>query len=140
MFMSDLVALVPECTPRPQTLVHEGGGVNDRKISEYLWLGKYMARIEQMSRKPQEGHTEYKPLMRLDFDKLSRRHQVLELQRTGMLVDSGEKATKSTLNEKIYRSTHIHTNVPVINPQSLPTADLLFHQYKLEDKIIRLYQ
>ena len=32
--------------------------------------------------------------MRMDFEKLSRWSQVLELQRTGMLAENGEKAVK----------------------------------------------
>ena len=142
MFISDLVALVPECTPRPPTRVHDGGAANDQELREYSLFAQYVARIEQMSREPQEGHTEYKPLLRLDFEKLSRRRQVLKLQCTDMLVDNGEEATKFYIktDEKIYPSTHFDTKVPTITPRLLPTADLLFHQYRLEDKIRRLYQ
>ena len=43
-----------------------------------------------MPRELQEGSTEYTPLMQMDFEKLSRRRQVLELQRTGMLVENSE--------------------------------------------------
>ena len=82
-----------------------------------------------MSGEPQEGHTEYKSLMRLDFEKLSRRRQVLELQRTGMLIDNDEEVTKLYIktDEKTYPPIHIGTKVPAINPRSLATADLVFH-------------
>ena len=87
-FISGQVELIPECTPRPPSRVHEGGRENDQELMEYSLFAQYVVRIEQMLREPQEGYTEYIPLMRLDFDKLSRRRQVLELQRTGLLVDN----------------------------------------------------
>ena len=95
-----------------------------------------------MPREPQEGSTEYKPLMRMDFEKLSRRRQVLELQRMGMLVENGEEAVKFYIktDEKTYPSTHVDTTVPVITPRTLSTSELLYHQSKMEDKIRRLYQ
>ena len=59
--------------------------------------------------------------MRMDFEKLSRRRQVLELQRTGMLIDNGEEALKFYIktDEKAYPSTHVDTAVPNIKPRSL---------------------
>ena len=47
-----------------------------------------------MPREQQDGHVEYKPLMRMDFDKLSRRRQVLELQKLGMAIESGEETVR----------------------------------------------
>ena len=103
-FIAGFVALMPKCTPRPLTHVHEGRGAKDQELREYSLFAQYVARIEKMSRETQEGHTEYSPLVRLDFDKLSRRCQVLELQRTGMLVDNGEEAKKFYIktDEKTY--------------------------------------
>ena len=60
-----------------------------------------------MPTEPQEGYTEYKPLMRLDFEKLSRRCQVLELQRTGILVDNGDDAVKFYYQQLSYSSINI---------------------------------
>ena len=89
-FVTGLETLIPGSTPRPLTRIREGGGASDQELREYSLFAQYVARIEQMPREPQEGSTEYKPLMRMDFEKLSRRRQVLELQRTGMLVENGE--------------------------------------------------
>ena len=65
-----------------------------------------------------------------------------KLQRTSMTGDNGEEATKFNIkkDEMLYPSSHIETNLSAIAPRSLPTAELLLHQYKLEDKIRRLYQ
>ena len=52
----------------------------------YYFFAQYVVRIEQISRELSEGSTEYKPLMRMDFEKLSQRRQVKKLQRTGMTV------------------------------------------------------
>ena len=58
----------------------EGGGASDQELQEYSLFAQYVARIEQMPREQQDGHVEYRPLMRMDFDKLSRRRQVIELK------------------------------------------------------------
>ena len=80
--------------------------------------------------------------MRLDFENLSRWRKVLELQRAEMLVENGEEAVKFYIktDKNVYPSTHVDTKVPAITPLTLPTDELLFHQYKVEDKIRRLYQ
>ena len=80
--------------------------------------------------------------MRMDCEKLSRLHQVLGLQRTGMMIDNGEKAITFYIRaeEKVYPSTQVDMEVPSIMLRSLTTADLIYYQYKLEDKIRWLYQ
>ena len=94
-----------------------------------------------MPREQQDGHEEYKPLMRMEFDKLSRRRQVLELKKLGMAIENGEEAVKFFIksNEHMY-ATHVEDKTPVLNPRTMTTADLLFHQHKIEDKIRRLYK
>ena len=90
-----------------------------------------------MPTEPKEGYTEFKHLIRPDFEKLSRWRQVLELQRTGMLVDNGDEAVKFYIktDKKLYPSTHVDTKVPDITPRTLPTTELIFYH-----KIRRLYQ
>ena len=141
-FVKGIENIVPGSKPRPQTRVREGGGASDKELREYSLFAQYVARIEQMPREPQEGSTEYRPLTRMDFEKLSRRRQVIELQRTGMLVEKGEEAIKFYIktDKKTYPSTHVDMAVPGITPRTLSTSELLYHQYKLEDKIRRLYQ
>ena len=75
-----------------------------------------MARKAQMPTKPQEGYTEFKPLLRLDFEKLRRRRQALELQRTGMQEDNGDDAVKFYIetDENMYPSTNVESKVPDI--------------------------
>ena len=79
--------------------------------------------------------------MRMDFDKLSRRRQVLELKKLGMAIENGEEAVKFFIksDERIYPTTHVDDTPPVLNPRTMITADLLYHQHKIEDKIRRLY-
>ena len=93
-----------------------------------------------MPREQQEGSTEYKTLMRMGSEKQSRWRQVLELQRTGMLVENGKEAVKFYIktDEKTYPSTHVDTTVTVITPRTLSTSELLYHQFKPEDNIRRL--
>ena len=72
-FIAGLETLILESTPPPLTRIREGGEETAIKNSD-------MARIEQMPREQQDGHAEYKSLMKIDFDKLSRRRQVLKLK------------------------------------------------------------
>ena len=55
-----------------------------KELKEYSLFAQYVERKEQMPREQQDGHVEYKPQMLMDFYKLSRRLQVLELQTLGM--------------------------------------------------------
>ena len=91
MLISDFVTLVPECSPRPATRVHEGGGANYKELKEYLLFlavrGPNRADVTQATRRTQRIQT-------LDFEKRCRQCQVLKSQRTGLLLDNGEKATK----------------------------------------------
>ena len=133
---------VPSCHPRVIARTRTGGGDNKQELREYSLFAQYVARIEKMPREIQEGHTEYKPLLWMDFEKLSRRRQVVELQRLGILVENGEesKTFYSKTDEGMYPTTHVDTNLPPIQPRSLATAELLHHQNKIEDKIIHLYK
>ena len=62
-----------------------------------------------MPREQQDGHVEYKPLMRMDFDKLSRRRQVLESQKLGMAIENGDEAVKFFIksDETTNPTTHV---------------------------------
>ena len=67
--------------------------------------------------------------MRFDFDKLSRRRQVLELQKIGIKIDTGDEVVKFYIktDEAMYPTMHVNDEVPAINPRSLSMEDLLYH-------------
>ena len=127
-FSTLLAKLVSGRTPRVPTHTHSRGGGNEQELREYSLFAQDVARTEQMPREQQAGYTDYKPLMRFDFDKLSRRRQVIELPKIGMRVDTGDEEGKFYIktNEIMYQTTHVHNEVPVINPRSLSREKVQF--------------
>ena len=62
--------------------------------ADYSLFTQYVARIEQLPKKAMPGGTSYTPLQRLDFDKMSRKRQMMELERIGLALDSTDAAYK----------------------------------------------
>ena len=108
--------------------------------ADYSLFTQYVARIEQLPKKAMPGGTSYTPLQRLDFDKMSRKRQMMELERIGLALDSTDAAYKLYIkpDESMYSSTHTTLAVPVLHLKSMSTADLLHHQYHMTEKIKRL--
>ena len=57
-FVADLKTLIPGSTPRPLTLIREGGEASNYKLREYSHFAQYVARIEQIPCEQQDGHVE----------------------------------------------------------------------------------
>ena len=72
----------------------------------------------------------------MDFIKLSRRRQVLELQKLGMAIENGDEAVKVFVksDETTYPTMHVDNAIPVLNPRTMTVANLIYHQYKIENR------
>ena len=76
---------------------------------------------------------------RTDFDKMSRKRQLLEINKLGMALDSLDAANKLFVREDSqYPETHTTYEVPQLIPATMTTADILHHRYHLTAKIARL--
>ena len=112
-----------------------GGG----RETEGSLFSQYIARVEQLSREEVAGYTCYVPKHRTEFDKMSRKRQVLELGKLGIAIDSLDSAKKLFVrDDNQYPSTHTAYGVPQIHPPTLSTADILHHHYHLINKVVRL--
>ena len=115
--------------------LRKGGG----RDQEDPLFEQYVARLEQLPREETEGHTRYIPMHRTDFDKMSRKRQLLEITKLGIALDSLESAHKLFVrDDSLYPSTHTTYEVPRLIPASMTTADILHHRYHLNAKIARL--
>ena len=83
-----------EAVPRFLRKTKKGQGKGPDEDKEYSQYAQYVARVEQLPTESAVGLTEYKRVYRTEFDKWSRKRQVLELPKIGLGVDSAEEATK----------------------------------------------
>ena len=83
-----------------------------------------------MSREQEEGFVEHKPLIKIDFDKLSQTREVVELKELVMAMENGDKAVEFFVKseETTYQTTHVLNAIPVVNPRTMTMADLVYHQ------------
>ena len=112
------------------------GGYSSEE-EEYSLFAQYVARVEQLPREQKPGHTPYQQLQRPEFDKMSRKRQMMELEKIGLALDSTAEAYKLYIrsDDIMYPSTHTKYEVPDIRPKNLKTAELLHHRYHIKDKI-----
>ena len=131
-----------EAVPRFLRTTKKGLGKGPEEDKDYSLYAQYVARVEQLPTKSAVGLTEYKRVYRTEFDKWSRKRQVLELRKIGLGVDSADEATKLFVkrDEGMYPTTYTKVEVPNIKPKHLTTADLLHHQYHVREKIGKLYK
>jgi Ulp1 family protease len=112
-----------------------GGG----RETEVSLFSQYIARVEQLSREEVAGYTRYVPKHRTEFDKMSRKRQMLELGKLGIAIDSLDSANKLFVrDDNQYPSTYTSYEVPRIHPPTLSTADILHHHYHITNKVVRL--
>ena len=99
------------------------GGYSSEE-EEYSLFAQYVARVEQLPREQKPGHTLYQQLQRLDFDKMSRKRQMMELEKIGLALDSTAEAYKLYIrsDDIMYPSTHTKYEVHYIRPKNLKTA------------------
>ena len=123
---------------RLRTRTRAGGYSNEEE--EYSLFAQYVARVEQLPREQKSGHALYHQLQRLEFDKMSRKRQMIELEKIGLALDSTAEAYKLYIrsDDIMYPSTHTRYELPDIRPKSLKTAELLHHRHHIKDKIKRL--
>ena len=134
IFVSTLMRSREEygCDVHLKTRRTERGGAPTEDV-DYSLFTQYVARIEQLPKKAMPGGTSYIPLQRLDFDKMSRKRQMMELERIGLALDSTDAAYKLYIkpDESMYSSTYTTLAVPVLHLKNMATADLLHHQYHI---------
>ena len=112
------------------------GGGQDKEESLFM---QYVARLEQLPREETLGHTLYEPKHRTEFEKLSRKRQLLEIGKLGVKLDSMDSATKLFVrDDRQYSTIYTPYEVPAIFPVSMTTADILHHRYHLTAKVDRL--
>ena len=121
--------------------VQKGGGRSEKDETEYSLFRQYMARLDQLPGNMREGHVEYKPVPRADFDKWSRKRQLLELKKLGMDTESADDIKNFFVkrDDDMYPTTHTTLEMPKIAIKQSTTADILHHQYHMKRKIQRLY-
>ena len=122
---------------RPVLKCRSGGYKDEDGTSLFA---QYVARIEQLPRKPMPGLTEHTVVQRIDFERLSRKRQILELGKLGLATDCTSNAQKLFVrpDDIMYPTTHNLIPTPDIIPRVMKTADLLHHRVKLAEKIQRL--
>ena len=111
-----------------------GGGLDKMTL-----FTQYTARLEQLPTEEVPGYTRYTPKHRSEFDKMSRKRQLLELRKVGVVSDSVDEAVKLFIQpDARYPDTHTTYATPLLTPASMKTAEILHHQHHLTNKIGRL--
>jgi hypothetical protein len=119
---------------RLRTGTRAGGHSSEEE--DYSLFTQYVARVEQLLREQKPGHTPYQQLQRLESDKMSRKRQMIELEKIGLALDSTAEAYKLYIqaDDIMYPSTHTRYELPDIKPKTLKTAELLHHRYHSKEK------
>ena len=104
---------------RPNINLPKRTGGFKKEEDEYSLFAQYVARMEQLPKDAVEGYTQYQPIQRLDFDKMSRKRQILELRKIGLALDSTSEVYKLYIrdDETVYPSTHTRYELPSIVPK-----------------------